>query len=167
MNFFKDQILQVHWIFFFHCRSIKRSVCADATSWQRALYVITYRKNCSAVFMVSSKWVLKVQRNLKIVNFFFEKLIHFSKHYTVLYLGESKNYFYTCNKQVLWESAGAFFPRDNSLISRGKSHISRVRALVVRCLCLLFNPEIPCSNPWVCAYFFKYSEAEGSLFSAL
>ena len=38
---------------------------------------------------------------------------------------------------MLWESAGAFFPRDNSLISRGNSHVSRVRGLVVRCL--LFN----------------------------
>ena len=53
---------------------------------------------------------------------------------------------------MLWESAGAFFPRDNSLISRGNSHVSRVRGLVVRCL--LFNPEVSCSNPWVCANFF-------------
>ena len=45
-----------------------------------------------------------------------------------------------------------FFPRDNSLISRGNSHVSRVRGLVVRCL--LFNPEVLCSNPWVCADFF-------------
>ena len=52
---------------------------------------------------------------------------------------------------MLWESAGAFFPRDNSLISRGNSHVSRVRGLVVRCL--LFNPEVSCSNPWVCANF--------------
>ena len=44
-----------------------------------------------------------------------------------------------------------FFPRDNSLISRGNSHVSRVRGLVVRCL--LFNPEVLCSNPWVCANF--------------
>ena len=70
---------------------------------------------------------------------------------------------YTCDKQVLWESAGVFFPRDNSLISRGNSHVSRVRDLVVRCL--LFNPEVSCSNPWVCAnFFYKYSEAEGSDF---
>ena len=56
-----------------------------------------------------------------------------------------------------------FFPRDNSLISRVNSHISRVRGLVVRCL--LFNPEISCSNQWVCAnFFYKYSEAEGSDF---
>ena len=58
-----------------------------------------------------------------------------------------------------------FFPRDNSLISRGNSHVSRVRGLVVRSL--LFNPEVSCSNPWVCANFFsvsKYSEAEGSDF---
>ena len=46
-----------------------------------------------------------------------------------------------------------FFPRDNSLISRGNSHVSRVRGLVVRCL--LFNPEVSCSNPWVCANFLK------------
>ena len=72
-------------------------------------------------------------------------------------------YFYTCDKQVLWESAGAFFPRDNSLISRGNSHVSRVRGLVVRCL--PSNPEVSCSNPWVCAnFFYKYSEAEGSDF---
>ena len=45
-----------------------------------------------------------------------------------------------------------FFPRDISLISRGNSHVSRVRGLVVRCL--LFNPEVTCSNPWVCADFF-------------
>ena len=45
-----------------------------------------------------------------------------------------------------------FFPRDNSLISRGNSHVSRVRGLVVRCL--PFNPEVSCSNPWVCANFF-------------
>ena len=44
-----------------------------------------------------------------------------------------------------------FFPRDNSLISRGNSHVSRVRGLVVRCL--LFNQEVSCSNPWVCANF--------------
>ena len=62
-------------------------------------------------------------------------------------------FYYTCDKQVLWESAGAFFPRDNSLISRGKSHVSRVRGLVVRCL--LFNPEVSCSNPWVCANIFR------------
>ena len=56
-----------------------------------------------------------------------------------------------------------FFPRDNSLISRGNSHVSRVRGLVVRCL--LFNPEVSCSNPWVSAnFFYKYSEAEGSDF---
>ena len=56
-----------------------------------------------------------------------------------------------------------FFPRDNSLISRGNSHVSRVRGLVVRCL--LFNPEVSCSNPWVCAnFFYKYSEAESSHF---
>ena len=79
----------------------------------------------------------------------------FLNHSTVLV-------YYTCDKQVLWESAGAFFPRDNSLISRGNSHVSRVRGLMVRCL--LFNTEVSCSNPWVCAIFYKYSEAEGSDF---
>ena len=54
-----------------------------------------------------------------------------------------------------------FFPRDNFLISRGNSHVSRVRGLVVRCL--LFNPEVSCSNAWVCANFFNnFSEAESS-----
>ena len=60
--------------------------------------------------------------------------------------------YYTCDKQVLWESAGAFFFRATTLISRGNSHVSRVRGLVVRCL--PFNPEVSCSNPWVCANFF-------------
>ena len=58
--------------------------------------------------------------------------------------------FYTCDKQVLWESAGAFSPRQ--LVSRGKSHSSRVRGLVVKCL--LFNQEISCSNRCVCGNFF-------------
>ena len=45
-----------------------------------------------------------------------------------------------------------FFPGDNSLVSRGKSPSSRVPGLVVRCL--LFNPEVSCSTPCVCANFF-------------
>ena len=61
--------------------------------------------------------------------------------------------FTLCDKQVLWESAGAFLPRDNSLVSACKSHSSGVRGLVVRCL--PFNPEGSCSNPCVCANFFK------------
>ena len=59
---------------------------------------------------------------------------------------------YTCDKQVLRESAGAFFPGDNYLVSARKSQNSAVRGLVVRCL--LFNPECSCSNPCVCANFF-------------
>ena len=56
------------------------------------------------------------------------------------------------DKQVLWESAGAFFSaRQLSFHAASRRHISRVRGLVVRCL--LFNPEVSCSNPWVCAYF--------------
>ena len=59
-----------------------------------------------------------------------------------------------------------FFPRDNSLISRGNSHVSRVRGLVVRCL--LFNPEVSCSNPWVCANFLQvFRSRRFWLFSAL
>ena len=38
--------------------------------------------------------------------------------------------FYTCDKQVLWEGAGAFFPGDNSLVSALKSHSSGVRFCV-------------------------------------
>ena len=71
--------------------------------------------------------------------------------------------YYTCDKQVLWENAGTFFPRDNSLVSARKSHSSGVRGLVVRCL--PFNPEGSGSNPCVCAnFFYKYSEAECFLF---
>ena len=46
-------------------------------------------------------------------------------------------HFYTCDKQVLWESA-SFFPRDNSLISDRKSHNSDFFGLAVRCLCANF-----------------------------
>ena len=54
---------------------------------------------------------------------------------------------------MLWESARAFFPGDNSLVSARKSHSPGVRGLVVRCL--LFNPECSCSNPCVCANFLQ------------
>ena len=48
---------------------------------------------------------------------------------------------------------GCFFFRATTLSFHAASrHISRGRGLVVRCL--LFNPEVSCSNPWVCAYFF-------------
>ena len=70
--------------------------------------------------------------------------------------------FYTYDKQVIWESAGAFFPRDNSLVSARKSHSSGVRGLVVRSL--LFNPEGSCSKPLYALIFYKYSEAESSHF---
>ena len=46
--------------------------------------------------------------------------------------------------------------------TRGKSHISRFRGLVVRCL--LFNPEIPVGMRLFFLYISKYSEAEGSHF---
>ena len=50
-----------------------------------------------------------------------------------------------------------FFPRDNSVISAGKSHSSGVRGLVVRCL--LLNPEVSCSNRCVCLPFHvRYDE---------
>ena len=69
---------------------------------------------------------------------------------------------YTCDKQVLWESA-IFFPRDNSLVSDRKSHNSDFFGLAVRCL--LFNPEGPGSNPCLCANCSnKIFEAEDSQF---
>ena len=68
---------------------------------------------------------------------------HISNYFQVITLAISKCY---GKVRVL------FFPLDNFLISRGNSHVSRVRGLVVRCL--LFNPEVSCSNPWVCANFF-------------
>ena len=38
-------------------------------------------------------------------------------------LGTNKMFFIRgLDKQVLWESTGAFFPRDNSLVSDRKSH---------------------------------------------
>ena len=49
-----------------------------------------------------------------------------------------------------------------SLVSARKSHSSSVRGLVIRSL--LFNPEGSCSNPCICANFYKYSEADGSHF---
>ena len=66
-------------------------------------------------------------------------------------------------KQLLWESVGAFFPRDDSLVSAGKSNSSGVCSLVVRCL--LFNPEVTCSNPCVCPNFFtSISKQKGPFF---
>ena len=41
-------------------------------------------------------------------------------------------HFYTCDKQVLWESAGAFFPRDNSHFEkRNKTSDCNSRALLL------------------------------------
>ena len=54
---------------------------------------------------------------------------------------------------MLWESAGAFFPRDNSLVLARKWHSSGVRGLVVRCL--LFNPEGSYWDRCVCANFLQ------------
>ena len=74
-------------------------------------------------------------------------------------LFESKlNEYGTCSaaslhlrKASVMGKCGCSFFRATTL-SRGNSHVSRVRGLVVRCL--LFNPEVSCSNPWVCAKFF-------------
>ena len=33
--------------------------------------------------------------------------------------------YYTCDKQVLWERSGAFFPRDNSRFSRQVTQMRR------------------------------------------
>ena len=72
---------------------------------------------------------------------------HFSLFASIFPLPNKETFqsYYTCDKQVLWECAGAFFPRDNSLVSARKSHSSGVRGLAVRFL--LFNPEGSCSNP--------------------
>ena len=59
-------------------------------------------------------------------------------------------HYYTCDKQVLWESASFFSARQ--LVSDRKSHNSDFFGLAVRCL--LFNPEGPGSNPCLCANFF-------------
>ena len=67
-------------------------------------------------------------------------------------------YFYTCDKQVLWESAGAFFPRDNSLVSARKSHSLGVRGLSFQPRGFVFEP-VSMRN-----FFYKYSEAEDSHF---
>ena len=68
---------------------------------------------------------------------------------------------------MLWESAGAFFPRDNSLVSDRKSHNLDFFGLAVRCL--LFNPEGPGSNPCLCANFFlqNFRSRRFSLFSTI
>ena len=60
--------------------------------------------------------------------------------------------FYTCDKQVFWESAGAFFPHDNSLVSPRNSDSSSVRGLAV--ICLIFNAEGSCLKRCLCAKFF-------------
>ena len=81
----------------------------------------------------------------------------------VYVIPRSRSFLHLRQASVMGKCGCLFFPRDNSLISRGNSHVSRVRCLVVSCL--LFNPEVSCSNPWVCAnFFYKYSEAEGSDF---
>ena len=51
----------------------------------------------------------------------------------------------------MWK-CGWFFFRATTLISTGKSLGSGVRGLVVRCL--LFNPDVSCSNRCECVNFF-------------
>ena len=69
---------------------------------------------------------------------------------------------YTCDKQVLWESAGAFFPRDNSLarFTRQVAHFTRSwssdKMLAFQPRGFMFEPV------GMCLFFYKYSEAEGS-----
>ena len=108
---------------------------------------------------------MKFENRFKVINFTF--YVFLAKNLEALH-DESRNgqnslqygvFFYSFDKQVLWESAGAFF-RATTLVSARKSHSSGVRGLVVRCL--PFNPEVSCSNTCVCAnFFYKYSEAEG------
>ena len=58
--------------------------------------------------------------------------------------------FHTCDKQVLWESAGAFFS--------ATTHFTRQVAHFMRSWSsgkmLAFQPRGFVFNPWVCAYFF-------------
>ena len=54
----------------------------------------------------------------------------------------------------------SFSARPLSFPGGGASHT--VRGLVVRCL--LFNPEVSCSNPSVCAYFFASRVASSSMY---
>ena len=75
-------------------------------------------------------------------------------------------------KTVNWRNAsvmgkcGRFFFRATTLVSRGKSHSSRVRGLVVRCL--LFNPGGFVFEPCVCSNFLQvFRSRRFSLFSAL
>ena len=60
-------------------------------------------------------------------------------------MGKHKLVYYTCDKQVLWESVGAFFS--------ARQLVSGVHGLVVRPL--LVNLEISCSTRCVCAHFKK------------
>ena len=69
--------------------------------------------------------------------------------------------FYTCDKQVLWESVGVFF-RATSPTSARNSHSLGVRGLVVRCL--LFNPEGSCPNRCVCSIFTSIPKQKVSTF---
>ena len=41
------------------------------------------------------------------------------------FLSATPVHHYTCDKQVLWESAGAFFPRDNSRFTRQVAQFTR------------------------------------------
>ena len=61
---------------------------------------------------------------------------------------------------MLWESAGAFFPRDNALVSAGNSHSSGVRGLVVRFSIQRYRVRTGA----YALFFYKHSEAERSAF---
>ena len=72
---------------------------------------------------------------------------------------------YTCDKQVLWESAGAFFPRDNSQFTRQIAHFTRSWSSGKM---LAFQPRGFVFEPvGMRVFFYKYSEAEGSHFFRL
>ena len=65
----------------------------------------------------------------------------------VKYLISTKNsiFFITLAISKCYGKVRVLFFRATTLVSARKSHSSGVRGLVVRCL--LFNPEVSCSNP--------------------
>ena len=80
------------------------------------MYVI---KNLSAE---NVRWLVCSSFN-PLLKLIFMSRKKFSTTYALVpFLSQPFNDVYTCDEQVLWESAGAFFPRDNSLVSDRKSH---------------------------------------------
>ena len=64
--------------------------------------------------------------------------------YWIMIFKCSDSFYYTCDKQVLWDSAGAFFPRDNSRFSPQVAKFSRSwssgKMLAFRPIVFVFEP---------------------------